>query len=78
MLVDEHQAVAVRIRQRTQQHCVGQREDRAIGADAQRQRQRGYRREARRRAHLAQRAGDVLPQFVEESGQLHLTISLSA
>ena len=78
MLVDEDQAIAVRVRQRTQQHRVGECEDCAIGADAQRQGEADHSREARRRAHLPQGAGDVLAQFVKESGQPHLAISLSA
>ena len=58
-LVHAHERVGLRVGERTQQHAVDDAEDRAAGADAERQRQDGDDREARSPRQLAQRVAGV-------------------
>jgi hypothetical protein len=58
-LVHHHQPVLIGIRQWFQHHGVDDAEDRAGGADAERQREDGDQRESGRLAHLAERVTRV-------------------
>jgi hypothetical protein len=62
---DDHQALVVEERQRTQQHGVDHVEDRDVRADAERKREDGDRAEAGVAAQHAQREGGVLPELLE-------------
>jgi len=64
VLREAHQPVGVGIRQRAQQHAVGHREERRIGADAQRQRHERRDREPPLPRHRAQRLPDVSCEVV--------------
>ena len=77
-LPDRDQPIRVGVRQRPQQRRVDQREDRAVGADAERERQSPRRREHRRRTQLAERELHVVTQLFEPLADSHLTISLSS
>jgi hypothetical protein len=59
------QAVAARIRQRREQHVVHGAEDRAIRADAERERQHDDQREPWRLAQRACSEADIVTQIVE-------------
>lgn len=54
-LPHHHETIGVRQRQRPQQHGVHEREHGAVGADAERQRDRGHQRERGRRSQLPDR-----------------------
>ena len=74
-LPEHHEAVGgVGERQRAQECRVCQREDRAVGADAERQRQYRHHREAGRAPELPQREPDVGPALLEPRRQSHLAI----
>ena len=53
-------------------------EDRAVGANPQRQRECRNRRKARECSHLPKRRYDIGAQLLDELSQAHLSISLSA
>ncbi len=55
----------MRVRQRAQQHRADNAEDRAVRADAEREREQGDRRERRRAAQSAQRDANVLCEIAE-------------
>ena len=65
-------------RQRAQQRRVHEREDRAVGADAERQRRHRDRGERGRLAQLAEREGHVVAQLLEPGGDLHVAVPLPA
>ena len=73
-----HDLVGIAKRQRPQQRGVDQREDGAVGADAQGERQRRHEGEGGRRPHLAQREHHVVPRLVDPLHHAHLALSLSA
>ena len=58
-MVDRDQPVGVAVRQGAEQHAVDDAEDRAVGADAQRERERRDEREARRLAQGAEGVAQV-------------------
>ncbi len=74
---DGHQTIGVAERERTKQRRVDEREDRAVGADAERERQRGHERKRRRPFQLADRELQVVAELVQPLGQAHIPISLS-
>ena len=78
MFVDHHETIGLGERERPQQRRVGEREEGAVGADAERQRDRRDDREARRPSQLPDRKPDIVSKFVEPLDEAHLTISLSA
>ena len=57
------QTAGVAVRQRLEQHAVDDAEDRAVGADAERERDDGDEREPGRSPQDAHRVGEVLPQL---------------
>ena len=57
--VEQHELLGIPDRQRAQEHFVDEREDRRIGADAERDRQEGDHREQRRTAEPAPRVPAV-------------------
>ena len=59
-------------RQRAEQRRVDQREDRAVGADAERERHRRDGGERRRAAQLPRREPHVVPELVDPSRQAHV------
>jgi hypothetical protein len=61
--LEPHQAILLRKRERTQQYCVHQAEDRSGGADSEGQRKNGGDREAGALAELA----DGKMQVMEKS-----------
>ncbi len=77
-LADRDDAAAVGERQRLEHHAVDDAEDRAVGADAERQgRQRG-RGESRSLAKLAKPEDDVLFDRLPPLGSLHRSLPLPA
>jgi hypothetical protein len=64
--------------QRPEQGRIDEREDRAVGADAERQGQRGDQREARRVPQLPERGFQIVPELVDPEAHAHLAVSLSA
>ena len=58
--------IRVRIRQRPQQHAVDDAEDGGVGADAERERQHGERRESRLTFESAERVEKVFSQVVHD------------
>ena len=60
--MDQHQAIRIGVAERPQEHGVDEAEDRAVGADTERQREHGDQREGRRLRQRAQR----LPQVEEQ------------
>ena len=60
LLVEHHQALGIAHRELAQQDLVDQREDRGVGADAERQRQDGDGGEERAAAEAAQRQAEVV------------------
>ena len=77
-LPDHHESIGLRIGKRTNQRGVGQREHRAVGADAERECERGDRRKGRGAFQLSQRKRHIRLAFVEPLREAHLAISLSA
>jgi hypothetical protein len=73
----EHEPLRVAKWQRPQQGGISQREHRAVGADAERQRDRGDERESWRRPQLPRGEHQVLHEFLEPLTQSHLALSLS-
>src|SRR6185436_16036987 len=65
-------------RQRPQQRGIREREDGAVDADAECQRDRGHEGESRRRNQLPDGEPDVVAELLDESRQSHLAFSLSA
>ena len=59
------QAPGVAVRQRLEQHAVDDAEDRAVGANAERERDDGDGREPGRPAQDANRVDEVLPQLAD-------------
>jgi hypothetical protein len=64
VLADEHEPIGLRIRQRTQQHAVDQREHRGRGADAERERERREQREGRRSDQRARGLAEIVERRV--------------
>ena len=77
-LGDHHQAIGLGERKWTEQGRVGEGEHRAVGADAERQRDGGHQREAGRPSQLPQRERHVVSQLFDPSSHPHLALSLSS
>ena len=60
-----HQLLGIVVRQRAQQHGVDDAEHHRVGADANREREHGDRREPRRAAHQTRAAAQILEGHVE-------------
>ena len=73
---DAHEAVGIRIGKRPQQHAVDDAEDRAIGADAERQRQHHHYCEAGILAQHAPRVAQVAPEIFDDIGASHIAAFL--
>ena len=67
------QAIRIAVRQRLEQHAVHHAEDRAVGADAERERDQRRRGKRRRAAQHAEGIADVLPQLGEKFRSLHVS-----
>ena len=77
-LPDHHQALGLGEWKRTEQRRVDQREDGAVGADAERQCDRRDERESRRASQLPNRELHIVTKFFEPLREAHVTISLFA
>ena len=77
-LPDRDQPIRVAIRQRPKQRRVDEREDRAVGTDAECQRRHRDCREHRRRTQLAKRKLHIVTQLFEPLAESHTAVSLSS
>jgi hypothetical protein len=77
-LGNRDQPVRIAERQRPQQRGVDQREDRAVGADPERQREDRDDSEGGRDPQLPERELEIIPELVDPDRDAHATISLSA
>ncbi len=76
-LPDHDQAIGIGEWQRTKQRRIDQREDGAVGANAERQRQDGHEREARRSPELPQGKLQVVPHRFEALADAHVGLAFS-
>jgi hypothetical protein len=76
-LDDGQQPIGFTERQRSQQRRIGQREDGAVGANAERQRRDGDERKSGRGSQLPNRKAHVLGQVAHPLRQVHFSVSLS-
>ena len=74
---DAHEAVLLRVGQRAQQDGVDQSVDDGVGSDAERQREHGGEREARRLAHLAQRETNILQNTLGQGQRGAIAVGLA-
>ena len=72
-----HQPIAVGEGQRTEQDGVDGREDRAVGTDAERERQHDGGRKARSAAHAAQRETDVAQRRIQDARDIGIAHPLA-
>jgi hypothetical protein len=59
-----HQLIRIRIRKRSQQHCIHNAENRGVGSDAQGEREHRHRREAGRLPHHQHAVQEVLGEIL--------------
>jgi hypothetical protein len=71
-MLEAHELLRVRVRQRFDQHAIDHGEDGCVCAKAQRQRQHDGERECRIPAHPAQGVSEIAPQRVEQANGVHL------
>ena len=78
LLPDRHEAIGVAVRKRAEERGIDEREDGAVGADAERERQRRHQGEGGRALQLPDREPEVAPKLVEPLREAHVAVSPSA